>query len=48
MQVGVLLILSIFYLCIYGKGIPEEQLVVLSSFYRIWQEDFANVVIPEV
>lgn len=30
------------------KGIPEEQLVVLSSFYRMWHEDFPNVVIPEV
>ena len=30
------------------RGVPEKELVVLSSFYQIWHDDFPNVVIPEV
>ena len=29
-------------------GIPEEELVGLSTFYRIWRDGFRYVVIPEV
>ena len=28
--------------------IPEGSVVGLSTFYRIWNDDFSNVVIPEV
>ena len=32
-----------------GKlDIPEDSLVGLSTFYRVWHEDFSNVTIPEV
>lgn len=31
-----------------AKGIPEDQLVVLSTFYRMWRDDFSYVAIPEV
>jgi hypothetical protein len=30
------------------KGIPEDQLVVLSTLYRMWRDDFSNVHIPVV
>ena len=30
------------------QEIPEEERVAISTFYRIWATDFANVVIPEV
>ena len=30
------------------QQIPETEMVALSSFYRIWADDFSNVVIPEV
>lgn len=30
------------------QQIPESEMVALSSFYRIWTEEFSNVVIPEV
>lgn len=35
-------------LFVVHEGIPEKQIVVLSSFYRIWNKDFPHVVIPEV
>ena len=30
------------------QEIPEEERVAISTFYRIWATDFANVVIPEI
>lgn len=30
------------------QGLTESDIVSLSTFYRIWNEDFPNVVIPEV
>ena len=30
------------------QQIPESEMVALSSFYRIWTDEFSNVVIPEV
>jgi hypothetical protein len=30
------------------QEIPEEEMVALSTFYKIWKNDFPNVVIPEV
>ena len=30
------------------QGLPESDIVSLSTFYRIWNEDFPHVVIPEV
>ena len=32
----------------HAKGISEDQLVVLSTFYRMWKDDFPNVHIPAV
>ena len=30
------------------QEIPDKERVAISTFYRIWTTDFANVVIPEV
>ena len=30
------------------QQIPENEMVALSSFYRIWADEFPDVVIPEV
>lgn len=42
--------------CVYARykddmllqGYMENDIVALRTFYRIWTEDFSNVVIPEV
>lgn len=31
-----------------GVGIPEDEFVSLSTFYRVWHDDFCHVSIPEV
>ena len=36
------------YFHLVGDNIPKKELVCLSMFYRIWNENFPNVVIPEV
>ena len=30
------------------QNVPASSIVALSTFYRIWADDFPNVVIPEV